>query len=143
MTPSTDEWETESRDLAQNAEHTIRVSHDDYEMITMRIKISSSGTVSCKSVTGGNCNSTTPPGIKISGSTVTAYMKEWTGSGSGGGTGLNDPAYLSWLDSKGGLNNITTPDIMELRDSIVGIEDVGFAVVTQQVMQCRDALLGL
>ena len=145
-TPSSD-WTTETREIASGADHTIRVSHGNYDMLTMKIRVATNGDVTCLSVddSRSNCNRKAAPGITISGSTVTAWMKTSSGGGTpgGGGTGLSDPLYLDWVDGKGGLDNITTRDIMELRDDIIGIEEIGFEATTQQVMQCRDALLGL
>lgn len=135
VTPSTD-MDTETKDLSIGATHTIRVSHNNYEMLSMKIRIDDAGTVTCASVEGGACNRTTPPGAKISGSTVTVYMKE----GEGGDVG--SPDYDTWLARKGGLSNLITPDIMELRDNIVGLNpDLGFDAITPQYMECKEAVV--
>jgi len=97
----------ESKELSQGADHIIRVSHDDYEMLSMKIRISSSGSVSCVSVEGGSCNSTTPPGIKISGTTITTYMKE----GEGGVPGVG--GVCDYILSIGGKASIDwTRDVL-------------------------------
>lgn len=56
-------------------DHTVKWTLVGYNTLTSVITVSSTGAVSCKSVTGGSCSSSTSPGVTISGSTVTGYLK--------------------------------------------------------------------
>lgn len=56
-------------------EHTVTVSCNGYESYSAVIYVSSAGTVSCRSVSGGSCSSSSRPGMATSGSRVTVYMK--------------------------------------------------------------------
>ncbi len=55
--------------------HTIKWTLSGYNDLTAQIKISSTGQVTCISVSNGSCGGYSIPRVHISGSTVTGYMK--------------------------------------------------------------------
>lgn len=59
--------------------HTIKWSLSGYNDLTAQIRVSSTGAVTCISVTGGSCSGSTPPTVSINGSTVTGFLKSTSG----------------------------------------------------------------
>lgn len=55
--------------------HTIKWTLSGYNDLTAQIRISSTGLVTCISVSSGSCGGYSVPRVSISGSTVTGYMK--------------------------------------------------------------------
>jgi len=55
--------------------HTIKWILSGYNDLTAQIRISSTGAVTCISVSSGSCGGSSVPRVSISGSTVTGYMK--------------------------------------------------------------------
>ncbi len=58
--------------------HTIKWTLSGYNDLTAQIRISSTGQVTCISVSSGSCGGYSVPRVSISGSTVTGYMKSGT-----------------------------------------------------------------
>lgn len=108
--------------------HTIKWTLSGYGTLEAKISVSSSGVVTCTSVTGGSCGSTTPPGVKISGSLsagyiITGYLE------SGGESGI-----CAWITGIGGWDKITAYDIMSLVSAYSGQKDLGFSVSSAYIM---------
>lgn len=55
--------------------HTIKWTLSGYNDLTAQIRVSSTGAVTCISVSSGSCGGSSIPRVSISGSTVTGYMK--------------------------------------------------------------------
>lgn len=112
-------------------DHTIEWSLAGYNTLTAVINVSAAGTVTCKSVTSGTCGSSAPPGVTISGSTVTAYMKTAAAGG-----------ICPWITGKGGPAGIRVPDIFTLEDAYLGFSNPGFTPTIQQILGTTDYYLG-
>jgi len=54
--------------------HTIRWDLPGYSQLVAVINVGTTGIVTCTSVTGGSCASSSPPGVTISGNTVYGYL---------------------------------------------------------------------
>ena len=111
-------------------EHTVKWSKAGYDDLIAKINVTDTG-VSCVSVEGGACGSTTPPGVVTSDFTVTGYLK----------TKVTD--FDSWVESKGGKDSIEYADVLEIGDAYLGIEDIGFTPTYNNVLTAGDYYLGL
>ncbi|MDD5614978.1 MAG: hypothetical protein PHH85_02115 [Candidatus Methanoperedens sp.] len=111
--------------------HTIRWTLAGYNTLEAQVSVSPTGAVTCLSVTGGNCSSITPPGIVVSGSTVTGYLKQAVAAG-----------ICGWVTDKGGATGLSVPEVLELVDAYLGIKNLGFTPTNQQIMGCVDYYLG-
>ena len=126
------EMETKTTSLTEG-NHNVQIQLTGYETFTAVINVSSTA-VSCVSVAGGGaCGGSGLPRLEASGWTVTAYLK----------TGTSGATYAEWLTDKGGLDNITLPDIFELKDAFIGLTTIGFTPTLPQIMDCKDAFIGL
>ena len=103
-------------------QHSISMSLANHNLLTAIISVSSTGAVSCVSVSGGSCGDTTPPGIVVSGITIIGYLKE----------SLED--VCAWVAEKGGAIGIATFDIMSLIKGYSGETDLGFSVMSADIM---------
>lgn len=96
--------------------------------------------VTCDSVTGGACYTTTPvtaPGVLITTGapfTVTGHLKESV---------VTD--LPSWVESKGGAAAIegNKTAVFEIKDGYAGIEDLGFTVTKSNVFTAKDYYAGI
>lgn len=124
--------ETITMTLEEGKSYNIEVHLPGYDILKGTIRILSSGVI-CESVTSGSCGGQSLPRIDASGWTITTHLKT---TSSGGG-------YSTWLSGKGGLNGVQLGDIFELKDAIVGLESIGFTPIMSQIMECKDAFIGL
>ena len=114
--------------------HNIQVTLTDYDTLNAVIDVTADG-VLCVSVAGdGACGGSGLPRVEVSGMGVKIYLKKAAAT----------PGYDAWLAGKGGLDNITLPDIFELKDKIIGLpSDLTFIPTMPQLMECKDAFIGL
>lgn len=56
-------------------EHTVVYTKDGYHDLVITFDVSTTGVVTCKTVSGGVCNRTAPPGCMVSGRTLTGYIE--------------------------------------------------------------------
>jgi hypothetical protein len=119
-------------------EHTVKWTLSGYSQLIAVINVSSAGAVTCKSVTGGSCGSSTPPGVVVSGSTVTGYLLS-------GATPTPTPGYNSWVASMGGATGIKGNLIAvgNIIDGYIGIASLGFTVTLGNVGTTIDYYLGI
>ncbi len=121
-------------------DHTIKWTLSGYSQLVAVINISSTGLVACKSVTGGSCSLSTPPGLIVSGSTVTGFLKS-------AGTPTPVPVinYSAWVTSMGGASGIKSNLIAVGRiiDGYIGIASLGFTVTLGNVGTTIDYYLGI
>lgn len=115
--------------------HTIRWTLAGYDTIDAQISISATGAVTCLGVTGGSCGSTAPPGVMITGSTVTGYLKAITTPTP---TPTPTPApganICTWITGLGGWRAIGAFDIMTLVSAYSGQVSLGFTVTAAHIM---------
>ena len=125
---------TETRTVSlDEGNHEIQVIVTGYDQFKATINVSSTS-VSCVSVVGGHCGGSGVPRVSTSGWTVTTYLKATSGTGN----------YSSWLAGKGGLDNITLSDIFDLKDKLVSLpSDLTFTPTMPEIMQCKDAFIGI
>jgi len=91
-------------------EHTVKWSKAGYDDLIATINVMDTG-VSCVSVKGGACGSTTPPGVVISDSfTVTGYLKETF-------------TICDYINSAG-WNNLTNDHLLALYYKFVGLDSI-------------------
>ncbi|MFH1769087.1 MAG: hypothetical protein ABH833_00275 [Parcubacteria group bacterium] len=109
-------------DLAPG-DHTVKWTLSGYSQLVAVINVGSTGIVTCKSVTGGSCGSSTSPGVVVSGSTVTGYLKSGEISN-----------ICSWITGLGGRTAITAYNIMSLVSAYSGATNVGFTVTASHIM---------
>lgn len=117
--------------------HTIRWTLGGYQTLEAVISVSSTGFVTCVSVTGTSCTATGVPKITISnsstqGATVTGYLVQGAGAAN----------ICAWITNKGGAGDLSIAEIMELVDARLGIKDIGFTPTNQQIMGAVDYRLG-
>ena len=114
-------------------QHEIKWTLSNYDTLTSTIEVTKTGVI-CISV-NGVCYSTTPPGVAISGFSVTGHLKP---------SGVAPPTTFSgWVASKGGKDAIAYADALEIGDAYIGLADVGFTVTYSHVLTCGDYYLGL
>lgn len=113
--------------------HTIKWAKEGYVNLIATISISSTGTISCISVSGGTCGAGDPPNVTISGSTVTGYLQ----------VSLTPVTEIcSYIDSKGGAAGISIPEIFELVDAYLNFVNIGFTPTIQEIIGTEDYYLG-
>ena len=103
-------------------QHTIEMTLAGYDTLKATINVSSTGSITCVSVTGGYCNSSAHPGVRISGNTVTGYLKTAAGG------------VCQWTMNKGGWDKIGAFDIMALVKGYTGEQSTGFTVRSADIM---------
>ena len=103
-------------------DHDIEMSLAGYALFKATIRVSSTGGITCVSVMNGNCNSPRAPGMLVSGTFVTGYLKE------------SAENICSWVSGKGGPNNIKAFDIMTMVRAYTGQEDIGVEVKSADIM---------
>lgn len=118
-------------------EHIVKWTLAGYDILEARISVSSTGFVTCLSVTGSSCSATAAPKITISnsataGATITGYLAQGT-------TAAN---ICAWISVKGGPNDLSTQEIMELVDAKLGFRNIGFTPTTPQIMGVVDYRMG-
>lgn len=129
--------------------HIIQYTLSGYETLTFEIDVNSAGNITCVSGSGYNCNSTSRPGVMISGTTVTGYMKAGAASPTPTGTVTPTPtqvnSYSSWVSNHGGSSGLigNTIAVNEILDAYIGITYLGFNVSTGDVSTTLDYYLGL
>lgn len=120
--------------------HTIRWTLGGYEVLEAQVSVSPTGAVTCLSVVGGSCNSITPPGVVVSGSTVTGYLKA-TATPTPTPTPAPTPKpaadICGWIIALGGWKNIMAFDIMTLKAAYSDAADVGFKVTAAHIMASK------
>jgi len=94
--------------------YTIELTKAGYNDLVADIDVAEAG-VSCLSVTGGLCGSSTPPGVIASNFLVTGYL-------------LVD--ICTWITGLGGWEAITSMDALDLLKARLGIIDLGFTVTS-------------
>ncbi len=90
-------------------EHTVKWSKAGCEDLIATINVTDTG-VSCVSVEGGACGSTTPPGVITSDFTVTGYLKETF-------------TICDYIDSAG-WDNLTSDHVYALYYKFIGLDTV-------------------
>jgi hypothetical protein len=95
-------------------DHNITISKNNYETVTAKINVSSTGAVTCKSVTGGSCGGTGYPRVDALGTSVKVYMA----------TGVTDGKCV-WINAQ---THNQTHWISELIKAYFGRTDLGFVV---------------
>lgn len=125
-------------------DHTIKWTLSGYSQLTAVINVSSTGAVTCKSVTGGSCGSSYPPGVVISGSTVTGYLASGA-TPTPTPTPTPSPGYSNWVASMGGIAGIKGNLIAvgNIIDGYIGIVNLGFTVTLGNVGTTLDYYLGI
>ena len=103
-------------------QHTIEMTLAGYATLKAVINVSSTGYITCVTVDGGSCSSSTTPRISISGKIVTGYLKE------------SAVEMCQWTQTKGGWANIGAFNIMELVKGYTGEQGVGFTVKSADIM---------
>lgn len=113
-------------------EHLVLWSMPGYADLNATIDVTESA-VTCVSVVGGSCGSTTPPGVFASDFTVTGYLAEAVAD------------FTSWVESKGGVAAIegNKAAVFEIKDGYAGIEDLGFTVTKGDVFTVKDYYAGI
>ena len=113
-------------------QHQVLWSLAGYADLNATIDVGESA-VTCVSVTGGSCGSTTPPGVFASGFLVTGYLAEVVAD------------FTSWVESKGGVAAIegNKAAVFEIKDGYAGIEDLGFTVTKGDVFTIKDYYAGI
>jgi hypothetical protein len=153
-------------------DHTVKWTLNGYIQLIAVINVSTGGIVSCKSVTGGACGSSTPPGVTIAGNTITGYLKSTststptptptltptptktptptttpTPTKTPTPTGTPTPAsnYNTWINNMGGPTAIKSNLIAvgNIIDGYVGIISLGFTVSLGNVGTTIDYYLGI
>lgn len=104
--------------------NTIRWSLNGYDTLEAQISISPTGTVTCLNVLNGICGTNTPPGVKVSGSTVTGYLK----------AAPPEANICNWITALGGWRAIAAFDIMALVSAYSGQTNLGFTVSAAHIM---------
>ena len=112
-------------------DHTVKWTLSGYNTLESVITVSSTGAVSCKGVTGGSCNISTPPGVIVSGTTVTGYLKV---SGTPTPTPVPSSSICAWITGLGGRTAITAYSIMTLVSAYSGATSIGFTVTASHIM---------
>ena len=113
-------------------QHNVLWSMLGYADLNATIDVTESA-VTCVSVVGGSCGSTTPPGVFASDFTVTGYLAEAVAD------------FTSWVESKGGVAAIegNKAAVFEIKDGYAGIEDLGFTVTKGDVFTVKDYYAGI
>lgn len=121
-------------------DHTIKWALNGYSQLIAVINVSSSGSVTCKSVTGGTCGSSVSPGVLVSGSTVTGYLLSSVTP-----TPVPVSSYTAWVSSKGGAAGLkgNLIAIGNIIDGYIGIVNLGFTVTLGNVGTTIDYYLGI
>ena len=116
-------------------DHLIKWVLDGYSTLQATINVSTSGVITCKSVTGGTCSATVAPTIRISGSTITGYLK----------AGTTVTGYSGWVSSKGGSSGLlgNLQAVGEIIDGYFGIMNLGFTVTLANVGTTTDYYYGI
>lgn len=109
--------------------HTIRWTLGGYQTLEAQVSVGPTGAVTCLSVVSGNCNSGTPPGVIVSGSTITGYLKAAATP-----TPTPEADICSWITSLGGWKAIAAYDIMTLVSAYSGQVNLGFTVTAAHIM---------
>lgn len=116
-------------------DHTIELKLNGYDTLTMSINVTTAGVVTCNSVVSGSCGNTTPPGVVVSGTTITTYLK----------ISAAVSTYNDWVISKGGAaglkGNILA--LLEILDGFTGITNLGFTVTIANVLSTLDYFIGI
>lgn len=107
--------ETRTMELTEGS-HTIQVSLTGYNTLNATINVSSTR-VTC---TAGPCNTTGPPGVMISGLTVTTYLK----------TGTVSPARCTWVATK---DTSKVVFISEMVLAYNNLTDIGFTPTAAEI----------
>lgn len=123
-------------------DHTIKWTLSGYSQLAVVINVSTTGAVMCKSVTGDPCGSSSPPGVVVSGSTVTGYLLS---GATPTPTPTPTPGYSNWLTSMGGVAGIKGNLIAvgNIIDGYIGIANLGFTVTLGNIGTTLDYYLGI
>ncbi len=113
-----------------------------YSQLTTVINVSSTGVVTCKSVTGGSCGSSIPPGVIVSGGAVTGYLLSGVTPTP---TPIPPTTYTAWVTSMGGTAGIKGNLVAmgNIIDGYIGIASLGFTVTLGNVGTTIDYYLGI
>jgi len=112
--------------------HNIQMSLFGYEIFAVTINVSTTGIITCIPSDGASCNTTTPPGLTIAGSTITGYLKSSSIASE----------LCSWITTKGGPGGIGAFDIMLLVQDYLGTQEIGFNVSSGEIMGAVAYYLG-
>ena len=120
-------------------DHTVKFTLAGYNTLNATINVSSTGVVTCVSVTGGACGGNALPRVAISGSTVTGYLVStptdictWI-TAQGGWDGLSWAdnvlkAYYVYIGAPGytiGYSPVTWDSVLGLYYYYIGLKDMG------------------
>ena len=121
-------------------DHTVKWTLSGYNILNAVINVSSTGVVTCKSVTDGLCGGTALPRVSVSGSTVTGYLLSVATPTL---TPIPTPVpadICSWITAQGGWNNLNwTNHVLKAYYVYIGAPGytIGYSPVTW------DSVLGL
>lgn len=116
-------------------DHTIKWTLNGYETLSAKINVSDTGVVTCISVTGGSCGSSSPSGVTISNSTINGYLSV-SASPTPSPTPTVTPApadICEWIKGQGGWNNLYwSAHVLQAYYVYIGAEGktIGYSPVT-------------
>ena len=125
-------------------DHTVKFTLAGYNTLNATINVSSTGIVTCVSVTGGACGGSALPRVAISGSTVTGYLVSVT-TPTPTPTPVPVTTYTAWVISIGGSLAIqgNLVAVGSIIDGYIGITYLGFTVTLGNVGTTIDYYLGI
>jgi len=112
--------------------HTLKWTLSGYQPLEATISISSTGVITCLSITGGNCGSNTPPNLTISGNTITGNLLQSSSTAT----------ICTYIESSGGPAGLSIPEINTLVDAYIGFVNLGFTPTIPHILGAVDYMNG-
>lgn len=119
-------------------QHTVRWEMEGYEDLVALINVTETG-IECVNVTGGSCNSTTPPGVVVSDNRIVGYMLQVVTAPPEQFTSFDDWKQRKW----GGSIQGKLVAILELISVYFGTKDLGFTVTLTEVLDAIKEYFGI